>query len=111
MKKITIIINGMFFDASIGSNENENDRLVRESAQNDLWFHLKDLSGPHIVLHCGNSGISVPKRTLNEIASLFRTYKNGLGRSYKVIYTEIKNVRLTKIAGSVFVTNTNIIRC
>jgi predicted ribosome quality control (RQC) complex YloA/Tae2 family protein len=62
----------------IGKNQYENDQLIKNSAQNDLWFHLDNLSGPHFVLQ--TYGYDIPKRILNYIGTLFREHKKGLGR-------------------------------
>lgn len=85
---------------SIGRNKEENDKLIKTSSQNDIWFHLENVSGPHFVLKVGEDNV-VSKCVLNKIGQLFRDYKSGLGRHYNVIYTEIKNVQRTSNVGQV----------
>ncbi len=92
----------------IGRNRNENDKLVRESDPTDLWFHLQDVSGPHFVLQTG--GDEIPKKYLNMIVGLFREYKTGLPSRYTVIYTEIQNVKPTKVPGTVITSKTRSLR-
>lgn len=105
MKTITIIVdeNDKEYILQIGENQNENDTLIKTNNQNDLWFHIDNISGPHFVLK--NGGDSIPKRYLNYIAGLFPNYKSNLTNRYNVIYTEIKNVKLTKVLGQVTVNN------
>jgi predicted ribosome quality control (RQC) complex YloA/Tae2 family protein len=92
----------------IGENQAENDLIIRQSHQNDTWFHLENLSSPHFVLQ--NEGDPIQRKNLNVIASMFRDYKNGLGLKYSVIYTQVKNLRLTQVAGQVKTSNLKIIK-
>ena len=104
MKTIPIYIDELDkeFYLDIGQNKCENDSLVRTSNQNDIWFHLENISGPHFILRMDDIDIKkIPKKYLNQIGSLFREYKSGLSSHYHVIYTEIKNVSLTNELGTV----------
>ena len=96
------------FTIKIGRNAKENDLLIRESDSDDTWFHLENISGPHIVVN--NSGKKIDKTNLRYIGSLFTTYKNGLQNNYTVIYTEIKNVQLTKTPGLVVCKSTKTLK-
>ena len=88
----------------IGKTQKENDLIVKSSNQNDTWFHLDKLSGPHLVLQ--NNGDNIPKRYINYIGTLFKEHKSNLPNRYTVIYTQIKNVKLTDTLGMVNVSNT-----
>jgi predicted ribosome quality control (RQC) complex YloA/Tae2 family protein len=101
MKQTSIFVdeNGKEYKLLIGQNQRENDILLRSCEPDDLWFHLDDISSPHFIL-CTNGDI-IPKRYLNVIGGMFVDYKNKLPRRYKVIYTELKNVKLTKTLGTV----------
>jgi predicted ribosome quality control (RQC) complex YloA/Tae2 family protein len=92
----------------IGTDRYENDQIIKDSDQNDTWFHLNNMSGPHIILK--NNGDKIPKRYLNQIAVLFKQFKSNLPNNYNVIYTTVKNVKLTKVPGQVTVTNTKTIK-
>lgn len=96
------------FDIFIGRNKDENTVLIKKSSLNDIWFHLDKVSGPHIIL--STEGCLIPKRILNYIGSIFRDYKNNLPSRYTVIYTFIKNVKLTKVPGTVIPSNTKKIK-
>ena len=109
VKHVEIEINGFLATVSIGRTQAENDVLLRSSSQNDIWFHLENMSSPHMVL-TWESSTPPNKRYLNQIAALFKDYKNGLGSRYNVIYTEIKNVKLTTTPGQVIPKNVKKIR-
>lgn len=108
MKIEKIIINDQEYDIVIGQTQQENDIIIKQSKQNDIWFHLDKISGPHIILRC--NGDEIPKRYLNYIGLLFPLYKRGLSKNYNVIYTKIKNVKLTNIPGQVTVSKTKQLR-
>ena len=111
MKVIEIYVEEMdrVYQLCVGQNKNENDKLLRTSAQSDVWFHLENQSGPHMILKT-NGETLLPKRYINYISSLFREYKNNLGRRYTVIYTEVKNVKLTNEPGMVIPTSSKLKR-
>ena len=110
MKRISIHVeeNDKTYDLLIGQSQRENDQILRACEQNDTWFHLENDSSPHFILQ--NGGENIPKRYFNQIASLFREYKNNLPNKYSVIYTELKNVKLTNVPGQVTTTNTKLIK-
>jgi predicted ribosome quality control (RQC) complex YloA/Tae2 family protein len=111
MKTFDIYIeeNNKTYTLFIGRSAKENDQLVRSASQDDLWFHLDgDISSPHFVLASG--GDNIPKRYINQIAALFRDYKSGLARRYNVIYTPIKNVKVTKVLGTVILRNFQVVK-
>ena len=94
----------------IGENAKENDELVKESAPNDIWLHLENMSSAHIVIKTNDK--ETPKRVINMAASLFARYSPGkvTGR-YNVIWTEIKNVKTTNTIGCVLPKKVRLIRC
>lgn len=116
MKTIQIYIDELNIEMSllIGQNKYENDHLIKTCKQNDIWFHLENISGPHFVLQVNdNDNINmkeIPKKYFNHIASLFRQYKSGLSSRYNVIYTEIKNIKLTDEIGTVIPKKINRIK-
>lgn len=101
MKEHYIEVDGKEYTIFVGRDKNENDKLLKESAQNDLWFHLEDQSSPHIVLKNDFCEAKVPKRCLNYVGTLFQHYKGKLAKHYTVIWTEIKNVKCTDEPGTV----------
>lgn len=104
MKTITIDE----YTVIIGGSAEENEKLIKESLPNDIWLHLENMSSAHIVINA--NGKEVPKRVINMAASLFSKYKKVTGR-YNVIWTEIKNVKLTKTKGCVVPSRIRKIKC
>ena len=95
----------------IGENAQENEDLINMSKQNDLWFHIKDYSGPHLVLKINDSltdtKLIVTKRILNYCANLVKLHsKKYMMKNLEIMYTEIRNIKLTKdTVGEVLVKN------
>jgi predicted ribosome quality control (RQC) complex YloA/Tae2 family protein len=108
IETIYIDENNQEYDIWIGENQQDNEMIILKSDQNDIWFHLQNMSSPHIILK--SHGDNIPKKYLNKIGILFRNYKKNLGNRYNVIYTLIKHVKLTNITGSVHTSNTKIIK-
>ena len=108
MKNINIEINNTIYNITNGSDASDNDLIIKKSDPNDIWFHFENISSPHLILDKVDGKIS--KKDLKQIALLLFNYKKSAPTNTNVIYTEIKNVKLTKIPGSVNVKNTRIIK-
>ena len=59
-----ITING--FTVWIGKNAKSNDELLRLSSKNDLWLHVKDFTGSHVIVR--KRGVDYPKDLIEEAA-------------------------------------------
>ncbi len=75
----------------------QNDRLVRESAPEDVWLHVRDATGGHVLIRTGGRPESVPPETLHLAARIAA----GLSRqrtsgSVEVAHTLAKHVRKPK---------------
>jgi predicted ribosome quality control (RQC) complex YloA/Tae2 family protein len=92
----------------IGQNAAENEQIIKASNPNDLWFHFENCSGPHVVLQ--NDGNDIGKRYLFQVAIKLFENKPKVPKNQKVIYTEIKNVKLTKTLGTVIPKNIRILK-
>lgn len=94
-KKITILaykIENSFI--YVGKNNIQNDYLTNKfSNPNDLWFHVKDSPGSHIILRGDYNETTI--RAAAMVASYYS--KNRNSSSVAVDYTLIKNVK--KIPG------------
>lgn len=87
----------------IGENAEDNDKIISESKQTDLWFHLKNLPSCHVILTCSKE-FPVSKNMINYCASLCKEntkFKNL--PKVTVNYTNIKNIRKTEIKGKVVI--------
>ena len=84
------------FEIRVGKSNLSNDELVRTSNGNDLWFHLRDFPGSHVVVRAGGKR-ELPQTTIMEAANLALKYsKKAQDKKGLVIYTHIKNVRKHK---------------
>ncbi|QKF94131.1 DUF814 protein [Fadolivirus algeromassiliense] len=85
----------------IGQNAEENDQIISEAKQTDLWFHLANLPSCHIIMSCSNE-FPVTKQMITYCCQL--TKENTKYRDLpkvKVNYTIIKNVKKTEVKGKV----------
>ena len=95
--KQTAVFNPLKFISSrgeeifVGRNNRQNEYLVqRFAAGTELWFHVKDLPGAHVIVRPG-----VPhEKTIHEAALLAAYFSRGAHSSkVPVDYTQVKNVR------------------
>jgi predicted ribosome quality control (RQC) complex YloA/Tae2 family protein len=91
----------------IGRNRHENIQILKESSPHDIWFHLEDISGPHLVLK--TEGQEFSKQFLYKCATILREYKKNLPSHVPAIYTEVKYVKQTHNIGEVNVRKTTTI--
>ena len=55
-----------------GRNNRQNDRLtLKESEKNDIWLHVKDNAGSHVIIK--QKGTDIPDRTMTEAAIIAAT--------------------------------------
>lgn len=89
----------------VGENANDNFRLIDISNKKDLWFHLKDVSSPHVVIHCHKYAF-IDIETIRYAGELCKQYsKYSENEDIEVIYTEIRNIKKTEPIGSVITRN------
>lgn len=81
------------FKIFVGRNNVMNDRLTLKTAKNyDLWFHVKDTAGSHVVV--ANDGRAFTDKLIREAAMLAaQNSKAGGSSNIPVDYTIIKNVK------------------
>ncbi len=77
----------------IGKNNLQNDMLTtRLASKNDLWFHVKNIPGSHVVVFC--EGGEVSEETVLRAALLAaKNSKAATSSQVPVDYTFIKNVK------------------
>ena len=83
----------------VGKNNTQNDALTfKTAAPSDIWLHVRDIPGSHVVLRTG--GAPVPDETLHLAAQLAAHFSKARGSSnVPVDYTSIRFVK--KPAGAV----------
>ena len=81
------------FQILVGRNNNQNDELTFKIAKKeDIWFHVKDLHGSHVVLI--TNGKNPSQETINRVASIAAYYsKASQSSNVPVDYTLIKYVK------------------
>ncbi|AZR72978.1 hypothetical protein BBF96_05965 [Anoxybacter fermentans] len=96
------------FDILVGRNNRQNDRLTKKIAsREDLWFHVKEIPGSHVVIR-NHDRRDIPERTLLEAATLAAYFSKAReSTNVPVDYTQIKYVNKPKGAkpGMVFYEN------
>lgn len=76
-----------------GKSGHENDEVLRAAQSDDLWFHVKDAAGPHVVLRTGSRPDEVPPSSLEEAARLAAALSSQRRDSKVAVdYTQAKNV-------------------
>lgn len=95
------------FKVLVGKNNRLNDELTFKIAKkDDIWFHVKDFHGSHVIL-CTN-GSTPSQEVINQCASLAAYYsKATLSSNVPVDYTLVKYVKKPSKAkpGMVIYTN------
>ncbi|MDI6871553.1 MAG: NFACT family protein [Bacillota bacterium] len=83
-------------DILVGRNSRENDWLtLRTGAPHDLWLHVKDLAGAHVILRLPAEE-PVPEEALREAAQIAAYHSEGRESSQvPVDYTLRRHVRKT----------------
>lgn len=81
------------FEILAGKNNRQNDRLtLKESEKTDIWFHIKDSAGSHVVVRTGQK--DVPDTTLTQAAIIAATLsKSSDGQGVAVDYCPVRRVK------------------
>ncbi len=91
------------FTVYVGLNAKGNEIVRRElGSPDDLWFHLKDLKGPHVILRVGRGDVKPEDILFAATLAL-----GGRKGRFQVDYTRLKYVRKPKGSSKGFVTYTN----
>jgi predicted ribosome quality control (RQC) complex YloA/Tae2 family protein len=100
------------YEILIGKSASGNEEIIKMGKKihkDNIWFHFGNgVSGPHIML-CSNGDI-IPKRYLIQVAAMLFEYKSKVPVDTSVIYTEVKNVNLTNVLGTVIPKDLRTIR-
>ena len=77
----------------IGKNNKQNEYLtLKFASRNDIWFHIQDLPGSHVVLKLNN--LELTDDIIYKCASLAKKYSKGADSlNISIDYTPIKNVK------------------
>lgn len=77
----------------IGKNNRQNEYLtLKFASRNDMWFHVQDLPGSHVVLKANN--LDLTDEIIFKCASLAKKYSKATNSlNVSIDYTNIKNIR------------------
>jgi predicted ribosome quality control (RQC) complex YloA/Tae2 family protein len=85
------------FTVLVGKNNLQNDRITKESGKDDLWFHVKDAPGSHVILI--TDGKEPSDGDYTEAAEYAAAYSSQNSSDVVAVdYTRVKNIK--KPAGS-----------
>lgn len=81
------------FDILVGRNNRQNDDLSKKiAARDDLWFHVKEIAGSHVIVRNFDRK-EIPATTITEAAALAAYFSKAReSANVQVDYTQIKNV-------------------
>jgi predicted ribosome quality control (RQC) complex YloA/Tae2 family protein len=96
----------------MGKSADENWKIIDDSSENDIWFHLDNFPSSHVILKTkGKDFKELNKQTLIHCASLCKeNSKYSNMKNISVIYTKIKNVKKADTVGSVTTTSTKSVK-
>ena len=87
----------------VGENKQENNILVKQSKPNWVWVHLEKGPSPHAVIEVERA----TRQELYKAANLVvENSERRFDKNVKVIYTQIRNLRLTDNPGEVILKKT-----
>lgn len=109
MKEWVQTIDNMEYIFIVGSNKEENQYLINNSQQHDLWFHIANYPSCHVVCKM-NPNNKLNKKHLNKIikqgalcCKMHSKYKHL--QKLDITYATIRQLENTETVGSVIVHN------
>ncbi len=83
------------FKVLCGKNNLQNEYITHKLAsKNDIWFHVKNLPGSHVVMFCGDSEEDPPETDFTEAAVIAAFYsKASEAKHVPVDYTQVRNLK------------------
>ena len=76
----------------VGRNNIQNDHLTfKLAAKDDIWFHVKDIPGSHVIMV--TDGEEPSEQDYTEAAEIAAYYSKASGAPVAVDYTKVKNVK------------------
>jgi len=98
------------YEILVGKNNRQNDHITfKLSKGNDMWLHVKDYPGSHVLIK--NKGEEIPDEVILEAAEYASVYSKNSNDKVDVDYTKIKFVKKPPGAkpGMVIYTNYNTV--
>jgi len=80
----------------VGRNGKQNDALIRKAHRDDLWFHVKERPGSHVIIQTQRAQ-NVPTDVIERGAELAAFYSRAQNeRKVAVMYTRVKHLKKPK---------------
>lgn len=76
----------------VGRNARENQKLLELARSNDLWMHVRDLPGSHVIVRTDKQNL--PESVLHSAAKLCVDFSTPHPGNYAVDYTKRKFVKI-----------------
>ena len=97
------------FKILCGKNNKQNDYLTfKTAAKNDIWFHAQKIPGSHVILMCGNTGMTPSEKDIEDAAKIAAVYSKGKNMpAVPVDYTYARYVKKPNGAKPGYVTYAN----
>jgi predicted ribosome quality control (RQC) complex YloA/Tae2 family protein len=76
----------------VGRNARENQKLLEAARSNDLWMHVRDLPGSHVIIRTDKQNL--PESVLHSAAKLCVDFTTPNPGNYAVDYTRRKFVKI-----------------
>ena len=76
----------------LGTSQKENIFLLKHAKASDFWFHLKDMPSCHVFVQ--NSKKNIPQSVIEQAAKLCAKFSLDSSGTYKVDYTQRRNVKI-----------------
>lgn len=108
VKDIFIEENNKKYNILIGKNALGNEKIIKISHPESIWMHINNIPSAHVILQ--SEGDIIPKRYVNQVASILFEYTRKAQFNSDVIYTKVKYVKLTNVLGTVIPKHTNFIK-
>lgn len=90
----------------IGRNKEDNFRIIDESVETDIWFHVEGKPSCHVILKNTDNIRNIPKQVIKHGAYLCKINSNNAKFNKTVImYSQLKNVEKMVTIGEVLVSN------
>ncbi|WQU43496.1 NFACT family protein [Helicobacter pylori] len=88
------------FKIGLGKNQKENIKLLQDARANDLWMHVRDIPGSHLIVFCQKNA---PKdEVIMELAKMLIKMQKDVFNSYEIDYTQRKFVKIIKGANVIY---------
>lgn len=81
------------YKISIGRNEKGNMQLLKNSKKDDIWMHIKDLPGAHVIIKTNK--LKIDDEVLNFAAKICLNFSVTKTGRYEIDYTKRQNVKIS----------------